>query len=189
MSNRPEERFPLTWPAGWKRTPVYQRSTSPFKISSTERAFRELEDELHRLGARKVLISSNLELRLDGRPYASQKRNDDEGVAIYFTRNGKDMVLACDKFRKREDNMRAITKTIEAIRGIERWGSSDMMERAFTGFTAIEAPRNDWRDVLDPSDPEGSYRRLRAVHHPDRGGDASQFQRVQDAWANYQTNH
>lgn len=187
MSLKPEQRFPLTWPPGWPRTPAWQRGHSPFKVLSTDRAFRDLVAELERLGARKVIISSNLKLRQDGFPYSQQPRHNDEGIAVYFTRKGVDMVLACDKFAKREANMRSITLTIGAIRGIERWGSSDMMERAFTGFTALAAPvALSWREVLDPADPEGSYRRLRSQHHPDRGGDAEAFQRVQRAYEQYQ---
>lgn len=191
--SRPDERYPLTWPNGWKRTPTWQRSHSPFKIDSTERAMRELMDELGRLGARNIIISSNLKLRQDGMPYANQPRHDDEGIAIYFKRKGKDMVLACDKFAKREANMRAITKTIEAIRGIERWGSSDMMERAFTGFAQLEAPPDlrQWWEVLGvpadahPSTVESAYRRLRSVNHPDRGGSAETFGDVQRAYDQY----
>lgn len=186
MADRPDQRYPLTWPEGWPRTPRWARGPSPFKVTP-EKAYRELVAELDRLGARSVIISSNLKLRQDGFPYANQPRHDDEGIAVYFRRKGIDVVLACDKFARREDNMRAITKTIDAIRGIERWGSSDMMERAFTGFTALPSPvALSWRDVLDPADPEGSYRRLRAQSHPDKGGSAAGFQRVQAAWDAYQ---
>ena len=191
MSIRPDQRYPLTWPAGWPRTPTWKRGHSPFKVTP-DQAYRELMQELGRLGARDVIISSNLKLRQDGAPYATQPRNDDEGIAVYFRRKGQDVVLACDKFAKREANMRAITKTIDAIRGIERWGSSDMMERAFTGFTALPAPGGTahWRDVLDPEDPEASYRRLRAQYHPDRGGSADEFNAVQHAWEAYRAeNH
>ena len=187
---RPEQRYPLTWPAGWKRIPPYQRSHSPFKDPSTDRAMRDLMDELARLGARNIIVSSNLKLRQDGYPYSQQPRNDDEGIAVYFTRKGKDMVLACDKFAKREANMRAITKTIDAIRGIERWGSSDMMERAFTGFAQLAGPMDvrQWWQVLGVSEDatEGTvadaYRRLRSKHHPDNGGDPAEFHAVQMAF-------
>lgn len=70
-----------------------------------------------------------------------------------------------------------------------RWGASDMMERAFTGFTAIEhAAAQEWWDVLcvrrDSSWEviELAYRRLRSEHHPDRGGDPDKFRAVQDAF-------
>lgn len=191
--SRPDQRYPLTWPTGWKRTPRYSRAHSPFKIESTDRAYRELLAELDRLGARNIIISSNLKLRQDGLPYSQQPRHDDEGIAIYFRRKGKDMVLACDKFAKREANMRAITKTIEAIRGIERWGSSDMMERAFTGFAQLEAPPDirQWWEVLGvPADTHAevvkrAYQRLRSQHHPDNGGDATEFHAVQLAYETY----
>lgn len=186
MTIRPDQRYPLTWPAGWQRTPLHRQSHSPFKVTP-DKAYRELMQELDRLGARDVIISSNLKIRQDGAPYASQPRHNDEGIAVYFTRKGQQVVLACDKFYKREANMRAITKTIDAIRGIERWGSSDMMERAFTGFTALPAPGGmDWRQILDESDPESSYRRLRRQHHPDHGGDAEEFIAVQAAWDAFQ---
>lgn len=188
MSARPDERYPLTWPEGWKRTPTWQRAHSPFK-AGPDKAMREMLAELDRLGARRVLISSNLKLRQDGMPYAQQPRCDDEGIAVYFVRGGKDMVLACDKFAKREANMRAITKTIEAIRGIERWGSSDLMERAFTGFTALPSSGESWWGILgvEPNarlaEIEAAYRRRRSETHPDRpGGDAAEFDRVQKAY-------
>ena len=188
MTIRPDERYPLTWPEGWPRTSTWRRGASPFKINSTDRAMRELLAELERLGARNVIVSSNLKLRQDGLPYANQPRNDDEGIAVYFVRKGKDMVLACDKFAKREANMRAITKTIEAIRGIERWGSSDLMERAFTGFTALPSSAESWWGVLGvepnarPVEIEAAYKRRRSETHPDNGGNADDFDAVQKAY-------
>lgn len=188
MSDRPDQRYPLTWPPGWPRTPKWQRGPSPFK-TLPEKAYRELVEELDRLGARRVIISSNLMLRNDGFPYAKQPRHDDEGIAVYFTRKGKDMALACDKFARREDNMRAITKTIDAIRGIERWGSSDMMERAFTGFAQLgHDSGRQWWDVLGVASDasadviETHYMRRRSVTHPDKGGDAAEFAAVQRAY-------
>lgn len=70
---------------------------------------------------------------------------------------------------------------------IERHGGAVVLERAFSGFTALPGPSTaDWRKVLDPADPEGSYRRLRSKHHPDRaGGSQQEFHRVQLAWTAY----
>jgi hypothetical protein len=184
----PDQRYPLAWPEGWPRTPPYRRGHSPFKVTP-DKAYRELVQELDRLGARNVIISSNLKLRQDGIPYATQPRHDDEGIAVYFTRKGQNMVLACDKFAKREANMRAITKTIDAIRGIERWGSSDLMERAFTGFAQLgHDSGRKWWDVLGVASDaprhviEAHYLRRRSATHPDKGGDAAEFQAVQQAW-------
>lgn len=178
MTQRPDQRYPLTWPTGWPRTSRWARGYGPFKVSA-EVAYRELLQELERLGARNIIISSNLKLRQDGYPYANQPRHDDEGIAVYFTRKGKDQVLACDNYVKREQNMRAITKTIEALRGIARWGATDMMERAFEGFTALPAPL-DWRDTLGfaageavtLAEAEARYRRRVTECHPDRMGES-----------------
>lgn len=180
-------RYPLTWPPGRPRTPAHQRRHAPFKTSA-DHALHNMLDQIRMLGGRDVILSSNMKVRQDGFPYAQQPRHSDEGIAVYFRRKGTDYAFACDSFHKREHNIHAIGKTIEALRGIERWGSTGMLEQAFTGFEALPAPggTEHWRDVLDPADPEGSYRRMRAAAHPDRGGDAEAFQRVQRAWEQYQ---
>jgi len=180
--------YPLTWPVGWKRTPAHLRALSQFK-TSPDKAYQGMMHELQLLGAREIIISSNLKLRQDGAPYANQPRHSDEGIAIYFKRRGKDMVLACDKFIRREDNLRAIAKTIDAIRGIERWGSSDMMERAFTGFAQLSGPiilARPWREVLGFVDgdtvtfaeADRHFRDLIKGNHPDQGGDEEQFKEL-----------
>lgn len=51
------------------------------------------------------------------------------------------MCFACEKWQDVYGNIYAIGKTIEALRGIERWGTGDMVEQAFTGFVALP-PRN-----------------------------------------------
>jgi hypothetical protein len=111
----------------------------------------------------------------------------DPGVAVYFKRAKKSMVFACDKYRNTCDNIYAIAKTIDAMRGIERWGASDMMERAFTGFTALpEKASTPWRDVLGfnsgeiigVTQVEARFRELAQKHHPDMGGDRNQFEAV-----------
>jgi hypothetical protein len=74
--------------------------------------------------------------------------------------------------------------------GIQRWGASDMMERAFTGFKALtDGPSEDWRQVLgfDMFETvtrkmiESHYRELVKQHHPDMGGDREDFERVMRA--------
>lgn len=42
------------------------------------------------------------------------------GVAVYFTLKGQQFCFACDHWDEIKDNMQAIHKTIEALRGIER---------------------------------------------------------------------
>jgi hypothetical protein len=180
------EAYPLAWPQGWERTK--RREDGRFGVTFA-RARDELLAEISRLRGTLPVISSNMQMRRDGLPYANQPALDDPGIAVYFTYKGKQMCFACDKYRKVEANMRAIQLTISAIRGIERWGASDMMERAFTGFTALpDQSSESWWVVLGVSqqaaraDVDAAYRALRSKHHPDKGGDPEQFQRVQRAY-------
>ena len=92
------------------------------------------------MGGRNAVISTNRPVRRDGLPYASAREPDDPGVAVYFEREGDRVCFACDQYDRVWKNMRAIQKTIEAMRGIERWGSKEMLDRAFTGFTALPPP-------------------------------------------------
>jgi len=146
--------------------------------------------EIQRLGGKKAILSTNIPLRLDGLPYANTREPGDPGVAIYFEYKGKPMVFACDQFRKTRENIRAIALTIKSIRAIERYGSSDMMERAFRGFTAIpEATGEPWRSVLGFSatqsltgeEVDSAFRRLALTEHPDKGGTTERFQRIMNA--------
>jgi hypothetical protein len=168
------EAYPLAWPPGVPRTRNPARSA--FGDVTTHRASQELLWEIERMHGRLPVISTNLELRGDGLPYSKQRPITDHGVAVYFTRRGHQLVFACDRWDRIEHNMRAITKTIDAMRGIERWGSSDLMERAFMGFEALPAP-DPWWKMLGLDGPARSereikeaYRRASATAHPDRPG-------------------
>jgi hypothetical protein len=168
------DAYPLSWPAGVPRTKSPARSA--FGEVTIHRAAQELTWEIERMQGRLPVISTNLELRNDGLPYSKQRPIADHGVAVYFTRKGHQMVFACDRWDRIEHNMRAITKTIEAMRGIERWGSSDLMERAFAGFEALPAP-DPWWKVLGLSgstrserEIKDAYRKASNAAHPDRPG-------------------
>jgi hypothetical protein len=182
------EAYPLQWPEGWSRTQSWKRQ--PGKFDTTLGKARDgLLAEIKRLGGRHPVISSNLKLRQDGLPYATQPKLDDPGIAVYFDYKTKPMCFACDRYSKQEANLRAIELTIAALRGIERWGASDMIERAFTGFAAIGHQQPDhWSDVLGvsrnatPEEIRSAWLRLRSVNHPDKGGSSSEFQRINDAY-------
>lgn len=132
------EAYPLQWPSHTPRVPMYKRERSRFDAQPAI-ARDVLLAEANRMGSH-VVISSNQELRKDGLPYASRREPEDTGVAVYFLRKGEEVCIACDKYRHVWENMRAISKTIEAMRGIERWGSSELLDQAFKGFTALPSP-------------------------------------------------
>lgn len=151
-------------------------------------------NEVRLLGGRHVVLSTNVPLRQDGKPYANFPRIDDPAVALYFTYKDRQMCFACDRWTKIEDNIQAIRKTVEALRGIARWGTGDMLQAAFTGFAALPPPiaagmKRDWWLVLllDTRQPtadeiQAAYRRLASKYHPDRnGGDAAKMAELNQA--------
>lgn len=176
------EAYPLQWPDGWPRTPDYKReSDSRFTGRvyglAPGRVRDQLVDELGRLGAQNVVISTNVALRQDGLPYANQKAVGDPGVAVYFTLKGKPLAMARDRFKSVAGNMRSLTLAIEAMRQLERHGGSTMMERAFSGFAAIAPPdwKKPWREVFGVTpewrgDISALYREKARTRHPDAGG-------------------
>lgn len=190
MQTKSIDAYPLCWPQGWDKTKSYQREKSKFK-STFAVARDELFNEVSRLRGRYFygndpVLSTNVSLRQDGLPYANQRNPEDPGVAIYFDYKDKPMCFACDKYLNVWENMVSIRKTIEAIRGIERWGASDMMSRAFSGFVAIEEQLS-WRDVLQyfgscKEELKHKYRQALSVSHPDKGGSNEEFFAVKKAY-------
>lgn len=186
------EAYPLTWPEGWARSNSAQPAL--FKVTMSE-AIDHLYNELDRLGATDIIVSSNMRVRLDGRPYADQNRMADEGVAVYFNYNGSQQCIPCDKWTTVKDNIRAVGLTVEALRGLERWGAKEMVNAAFKGFKALPAAGDTtssaqklWFDVLQVSPQadwdviEAAYRRLLHKVHPDKGGSEAAFAEVQAAF-------
>lgn len=169
------ESYPLYWVPGKPRTKRPMGSQFRYRTLATSRDF--LLDELKRLGASKIIMSTNIQLRQDGLPYSNRVGPMDTGVAIYFRYNNQDMCFPCDKWNKVHDNMWAIGKTIAAIRGIERWGSKDMMEAAFRGFKALPdySGTNYFPDVNSLDVLESNYKRLSKELHPDITGEGSKF--------------
>lgn len=198
------EPFPLQWPEGWKRTPQHSRSKSKFGHKgsgqvSLSNALFFLREELDRLKARNAVITSDLPTRNDGLPYADGRATD-PGIAVWFVLDGHERVFACDKWRSAAENMQSIALSIEAMRGLTRWGASDIVTRAFTGFSALPPgsgaeenvgtppPRKrDWREVfnvgeslrgLPPSDLlaviKSRHRDRIRTAHPDAGGNVTE---------------
>jgi hypothetical protein len=170
-----DPRYPLSWPFGWKRTPAALRRPSPFKEATdvTRRRYNgsdyenvivpgqktvtlrvacnRLEEQLERLGAKDEILSTNVELTLGGEPRGDRREPADVGAAVYFRLNGKDRVLACDKWKTVAENICAIANHIDAIRRVDRYGVGTM-EQAFAGYDRLPAPSEEnraaWRKTL-----------------------------------------
>lgn len=221
--------YPLQWPDGWPRTPNDRREYSRFysqrvgpdgraqkgilgKIAvSLVDACQEVVHQLDQLGAANGTITSNLPTKNNGMPYATGPRISDPGIAVWWIQDGdKEMVLACDRWIAPADNVRAIAKTIDAIRGMARWGSSAIVEKAFGGFAALPPagatsgertsappppePSRDWMDYFHVSEAasrsgiKAMYRAFAKELHPDRNkGDSARMAELNIAWKGAET--
>jgi hypothetical protein len=191
------QRYPLQWPAGWRRTEPHARERAKFgkgerqysnggtstwiqrKALTINEALHRVLAELERMGIHgdDVVISSNLRVRLDGMPASGQANPDDCGVAVYWRNGAGTRCMAIDRYDRVQDNIAAIAATLGHMRGIDRHGGATIMDRAFQGFVALPAPRAWWQ-VLElngpnpsPAEIEHAHRRLISKHHPDKGGD------------------
>ena len=186
--------YPLRWPGGQPRRLLARRQAATFQVSLAI-AVEDLLTDLKLLGARYVAISTDIPLnRMDSKRIGLlrwKQQPIDTGVAIYFDYDGEQRVFACDKWRKVEHNVRAVGLTINSIRSIARWGSTDMMNRTLHAFKALPPDGGDWRAALGFSTvgrlPElaavkARYRKLAADAHPDRGGNQHEMVRLNKAW-------
>lgn len=168
------EAFPLQWPQHVPRSK--RRTQSNFARRSLAAARDFLVHEVRLLGGRGLVLSTNVELRRDGLPYSGRRQPDDPGAVAYFELKGKRIAMPCDRWNRVDANVYAIAKTIEAQRGIARWGVLST-EQAFEGFAALPAPGADWRAVFEQvagrvpysaGDVRELHRGVMARRHPDK---------------------
>lgn len=179
--------FPLCWPEGVPR--AKRRQDARFKVADGK-AIEDLYRAADLMRLSGVVLSTNVEPRLDGRPRANQAAPRDPGAVLYAIHAGAETVIACDRYNRVGANIRAIGLTLDALRSIKRWGSSEMLEGALRGFQALPGPtagaerRPDWWTVLSVPREVGREilepycRTLLSAHHPDKGGDPETFTRV-----------
>lgn len=163
--------YPLAWPVGWPRTEARLRQRWPNQVTLGA-ALKELESEMRLLGVKQIVLSSNCSLGMENAP--------DPAVVAYGLYETQQIAVPCDRWTTVAANVRAIAKTINAMRGMERWGAKHMIKAMFQGFTAIRGPGpKRWREVLglrpdEPVSREIVRQRRNALasrNHPDVGGD------------------
>lgn len=198
--------YPLQWPAGWPRARPGTRRAGQFGVAETqhghggswrskralsiEDGVKRVRSELERLGvdaADDMVISTNLTLNLRGLPRGDQGAPSDPGVAVYWQKRNQPMrVMAIDSYTRVADNLGAIAATLEAMRAIERHGGAQILDRAFTGFTALPPPRSCWETLgLKPGASataiDEAYREKAKTAHPDKGGSAAAMTELNQA--------
>ncbi len=184
------EAYPLQWPDGWPRSGRYRGARYQVEFG---KALRDLVDELRKFRATHIVISSNVPTRANGLPYANagSKRYDDPGIAVYFTVQGHQRVIACDHWDHVKDNLRACGLTVAAMRMIERAGATEIISRAFNGFKALPPPpppKPPWWQVfgVDPkntslADVNAIYKSRARKAHPDAGGSEDEITALNQA--------
>ena len=182
MTHTAAKAYPLAWPTGRPRTK--SRTSSKFGDRTLAKAFQALKAELARLGAQYVVISTNVPLKANGEPYSDPGRMPDPGAAAYFRLKDKPYVLSCDRWTSVEENIYALSKHVEAMRGMERWGVGSV-EQTFAGFKELAADSEPaWWSVLGLGDNasveeiQRAHRLLAMAAHPDRGGSEAAMQRI-----------
>jgi hypothetical protein len=175
--------YPLAWPPGRARTPQHARAGDRYGVASNVAAIKAIEAEVKRWrsGEREARITAwELTTNISGR---SMGEPSDPAAALWFTLSGKDitfgqslMVLACDRFRKLAQNIRAISLTMERLRLVDEIGAYSLVA-AVEGARALPPPSagrseavglpgKPWHEVLGvaPDAPllvaEAAYRAL-----------------------------
>ncbi len=191
-----------TWPGPLTAS----RVRSPFG-STLRQTLEALTRELYYLGASNPVMEVAIDrsqFRLDGRPRAGSKASH-PGVVLSLPHSDQGPLrYACDRYPAWQDNLRAITKGLEALRMVERYGITRRGEQ-YAGFRAlppggVEMPAGQMTEAdalaflaehsgypvdtrTDRESITRAYRVAVKTLHPDRGGDTLLFQRLQDAIA------
>lgn len=194
------------WPANLTVAPIREwpgaltarRTLSNFSASWSA-TLAELSREMRHLNARngELLVAIRPDdFRLDGKPRANAKQ-EHPGVILSFDSTVGHLSYPCDTFTRWQDNVRAITLALEALRKVDRYGVTKRGEQ-YRGFLALEATVAPagfatadealqflWSVASEEGYPGESVkhpsvwlRRAQRVTHPDAGGDAATFQRV-----------
>jgi len=208
---RPIEKWPRAFTKERKRNaPFHTRRHVPSSMGGSgyfvradipfERVVRDLANEIERHGGTRVIIQLALppaQIRRDGLPY-STARPEHPGVIVAFEGEYGPVKMPCDAFMDWKDNLRAISVTLEHLRGVDRYGVTSMGEQ-YRGWTALPPAPGEDRMTFDEAAEElykyapfvaiswiqtdveafkSAHRLARQKAHPDAGGSDEAFKRV-----------
>lgn len=121
---------------------------SPFRTSYSK-TLKDLERELDHLEAHSVTIQAGFpssRIRSDGWPYSSA-RPEHPGVVLQFQKGKDTLTFRSLKYRSFEENLRAISLTMDALRRVDRYGVVEGEQ--YQGFKQISAPASNVETKLD----------------------------------------
>ena len=193
-----------TWPG-----PATANRRRALFSASHSRTLDELDREVWLLGGRRAVVELDCDasqIRRDGLP-RSDARIIGPGVVLSFESKHGPVRFPCDTYRDWRDNLRAIVLAMTALRAVDRYGVTQRGEQ-YRGWTALpastEAPMSheeaarviitEAGEAWYGDDYEGAVslvaegaQRAEAIRwalkatHPDTGGNAEAFHRVQRA--------
>lgn len=201
--------------ASWPHDYTLDRRSSPFSSSLTT-TLDTLGRELRHLGTGRRNAESVLQIamreqdfRIDGLPRANATPQHPGVILNIESRHGT-LSYPCDTFTRWQDNLRAITLGLEALRRVERYGITQTGQQ-YRGWHAIESKpavdavsaacvvlariawpnENDecqarWAHKItsDQRIRHTTYRQARAKAHPDRhAGDRALWDHAEGAIA------
>ncbi len=127
----PMERFPRA------ETPNSQKPRCRFEAGLQD-TLDLLDRELQMIGAEDVLIQlkcDRSQIRQDGWPRSDCRAY--APVILTFRRpNGQSVSMPCDTYAHWNDNLRAVAKSLEALRAVDRYGVTANGEQ-YRGFAAL----------------------------------------------------
>lgn len=159
-----------------------------------------LSSELKHLGASRCVIeldADRSQFRIDGSLRAQAKFNS-SAVAISFKSRHGQQRYPCCTFDDWRANVRAIGKSLEALRSVDRYGVSSTGEQ-YKGWQQLPAPNGDHWNMIDawrflktvtgiPAEKNiaevdlvAVFRAAESKTHPDKGGNPDDFKKVQRA--------
>ena len=140
-------RIKVTQWSQWSGPETSPREAARFK-ATFDRTIRMLEYELERIDVTDAEVALGLDgrfFRRDGWPMT--KSDGHPGVVVTYTHPGKGVVrVATDRFYEWTDNLRGIAMTLEALRMMERYGTTGN-GRQYEGFRALPASTEATMDV------------------------------------------
>ena len=192
---------------GWPRPFTKNRRSGNFTASYKDTLDR-LESEIGKMGGREIVIQTAMQpsdIRLDGWPRANARVPSHPGVVVSFQSKQGAVSFPCDEFFEWRDNLRGIALTLERLRLVDLYGVTKGGEQ-YVGFPALspasEAAPDDgpfqsreaatiWLsrtsglgfnvNNAEPSSLVRACRMIARSSHPDAGGDAADFRRLQQA--------
>lgn len=167
--------------------------------SSYIKILKALESELRHLGARQITIQAGYsQIRNDGWPYSTARSEHPACVLQFLDRKGEQLTFKSSKFATFDDNLYAISLTLESLRAVDRYGVVEGEQ--YAGFKQLAAPgaidgtmnkktamgilasMSGWNAAQVLDDPKGAYRAAAHNAHPDHGGTQEVMVSVNQAW-------